>query len=122
INMKYSSMFVRLRFFPGAYGNLLYCVTYNTVRIGKHEAAFVVCSWFESEDASRELMRRRVVPPLFMTVDLFAANAKQGMAIAPLLFALLPIIHSYGGISVVVARNDPLKARADERRRFHDKM
>src|SRR5690606_24849824 len=120
--MKYPSVFIRFGFFPGVDNDLPQGVADYTIRIGKYKATFVVRSRFKVEDAARELVGCRIVPPLFMTVDLLAADAQQWMTGAPFAFALLAVVHSHGGVPVIVARNNPLKTRAHKGRGLYHEM
>ena len=94
----------------------------DAVRVGHHEAALVLGSGGEVENAAGKAMRDGVVEVLLAAIDVLAADPHERHALFPVRFAHGAVLDRNSGVAVFVAGDGPFKAQVQQRRMFNVKL
>ena len=94
----------------------------NAVWIGQHQLRFVQRLRFQIENAAREHVRGDHIEHAIGLKDALALQPQQRKRLSPLPLALLAIRHVDARSAIVIALNQPLKTKIDQRRMVHDEL
>ena len=117
-----------LRFAAGANGHGLFRLSFDAVRIGENEMAFVIDAGIEIKNAAGKHVRRDIaviMPAAFArhsAEDLFVLEAEKREAISPLGLAFLAISDVDACVAIVVSGDFPGETERDQGRRVDDEF
>lgn len=126
IDMKYSPSRVGLRFGPRSHHHGLGYgpsgLAGQAVWIRHNEPSLIFCIGLQIQDAAREHIRRDDVEDTLILVDPFALQAQKGQSAFPLRISTLTVRHLHLRIPVIVAFDQPFKAKVDQGRVIDDEL
>ena len=124
--MKHAPAGIGLRLGAGPHGHGLRhglaVLPKEAVRIGHHKPGFIRRIRFQIQNAARKHVGRDDVKHTLVLVDPFALQTQQWQPLLPLRLALFAVRHIYLRVAIVVALNEPFKAKVDQRGMVDDEL